>query len=388
MGEMSNLCAMIQRMGLFSRKPVTIEAQAAPQLMTDSFNYYLPITMTAIGREEAMSVPSVARCRNLIAGTIATFPLELYKKSTGEKLGKPLWLEQPSAHQPLSTTIAWTVDSLLFYGVAYWRVTETYFDDGRPARFEWVAPGRVSFVTDPYTNYITEYSVDGTPVPMSGLGSLVTFQGLDEGVLQRGARTLRSAIDLETAMRVASATPMPSGVLKNTGADLSQEEVQSILAAWKSARERRSTAYLTSTLDYQPTAFSPRDMMFVDAVQSTSTQVARMMNVPAYYISADMNNSMTYANVQDERRQFVSLSLAPYVHAIQDRLSMDDITARGNIVKFDVEDAFLSVNALERLSVIEKMLSLGLITIEQAMEMENLSPNGGNTDAPNVLQRY
>ena len=65
-------------MGLFSRKPVTIEAQAAPQLMTDSFNYYLPITMTAIGREEAMSVPSVARCRNLIAGSIGSFSLELY----------------------------------------------------------------------------------------------------------------------------------------------------------------------------------------------------------------------------------------------------------------------------------------------------------------------
>ena len=371
-------------MGLFDRKKQVIEAQAAPQLMTDSFNYYLPTTLTSVGREEAMSVPSVSRCRNLIAGTIATFPLELYKKSTGEKIGKPLWLEQPSLHQPLSTTLAWTVDSLLFFGVAYWRCTETYFDDGRPARFEWVAPGRVSFVTDPYTNYITQYSIDGTPAPMSGIGSLITFQGLDEGVLQRGARTLRSAIDLETAMRVSSATPMPSGVLKNTGADLSQEEVQAILAAWKSARERRSTAYLTSTLDYQPTAFSPRDMMFVDAVQSTATQIARMMNVPAYYISADANTSMTYANVQDERRQFVSLSLAPYVHAIQDRLSMDDITARGNIVKFDVEDAFLAVNAIERLTVIEKMLALGLITIEQAMEKENLSPNG-NADAPNVL---
>jgi HK97 family phage portal protein len=370
-------------MGLFDRKKPVIEAQAAPQLMTDAFNYYLPNAFTSVGREEAMSVPSVSRCRNLIAGTIATFPLCLYKKSTGEKLGKPLWLEQPSLHQPLSTTLAWTVDSLLFFGVAYWRVNEVYFDDGRPARFEWVAPGRVSFVTDPYTNYITQYSIDGIPAPMSGIGSLITFQGLDEGVLQRGARTLRSAIDLETAMRVSSATPMPSGVLKNTGADLSQEEVQAILAAWKSARERRSTAYLTSTLDYQPTAFSPRDMMFVDAVQSTATQIARMMNVPAYYISADQNTSMTYANVQDERRQFVSLSLAPYVHAIQDRLSMDDITARGNIVKFDVEDAFLAVNALERLSVIEKMLALGLITIEQAMEMENLSPNG-NEDAPNV----
>jgi phage portal protein BeeE len=372
-------------MGLFDRfRPSKIEAQAAPQLMTDSFNYYLPIALTAVARDEAMTVPSVARCRNLLAGTIGSFPMELYRKSTGEKLGKPLWLEQPSIHQPRSVTIAWTVDSLLFYGVAYWRITETYLDDGRASRFEWIAPGRVSFDADPTSQYIRRYYVDGIEAPMSGLGSLVTFQGLDEGVLQRGARTLRSAIDLETASRVATATPMPSGVIKNTGADMSPEEVQSLLASWKSARERRSTAYLTSTLEYQPTAFSPRDMMFVDATQEMATQVARMMNVPAYYISADQNTSMTYANVQDERRQFVSLSLAPYVHAIQDRLSMDDITARGNIVKFDVEDAFLAVNAMERLMVIEKMLALGLITVEQAMEMENLSPNG-NTDAPNVL---
>ena len=372
-------------MGLFDRfRPSRIEAQAAPQLMTDAFNYYLPIALTAVGREEAMSVPAVARCRNLIAGTIGSFPLELYRRSTGEKLGKPVWLEQPAANQPRSVTMAWSVDSLLFYGVCYWQVTETYFDDGRPARFQWIAPGRVSFDSDPITQFITQYYVDGKSVPMSGIGSLITFQGLDEGVLQRGARTLRSAIDLETAARVATATPMPSGVLKNTGADLSQEEVQAILAAWKAAREKRSTAYLTSTLEYQPTAFSPRDMMFVDGIQQMATQVARMMNVPAYYISADENTSMTYANVQDERRQFVSLSLAPYVHAIQDRLSMDDITARGNIVKFDVEDAFLAVDAMERLAVIEKMLTLGLITIDQAMAMENLSPNG-NTDASNVL---
>jgi phage portal protein BeeE len=369
-------------MGLFDRfRPAKIEAQAAPQLMTDSFNYFLPGIMTAVGRDEAMSVPSVARCRNLICSTVAGLPLELYRKSTGEELGSPLWLEQPSVSQPRSITIAWTVDSLLFFGVAYWRVTEVYFDDGRPARFEWIAPGRVSYTTDANTNFITQYTIDGSPVPMSGLGSLVTFQAQDEGILQRGARTLRSAIDLEKAMRIATSTPMPSGVLKNTGADMSAEEVQAILAAWKSAREQRATAYLTSTLDYQPTSFSPRDMMFVDAIQNTATQIARMMNVPAYYISADMNNSMTYANVQDERKQFVALSLAPYINAIQDRLSMDDITARGNVVKFDVDSAFLKTDPMERLNVIEKMLTLGLITLDQAMEMEDLTPNGNSNEA-------
>ncbi len=30
---------------------------------------------------------------------------------TGEELGSPVWLEQPSKSQPRSVTIAWTVDS-------------------------------------------------------------------------------------------------------------------------------------------------------------------------------------------------------------------------------------------------------------------------------------
>jgi hypothetical protein len=33
---------------------------------------------------------------------------------------------------------------------------------------------------------------------------------------------------------------------------------------------------------------------------------------------------------------------------------------------------------LQELAVIEKLLSLGLVTTEQAMEMTDLSPNGSN----------
>ena len=102
----------------------------------------------AINRLQAMSVPAVANCRNLIAPTIAGIPIELYDLGTGEELPKPLWLKQPDKRSPISNTIAWTVDSLIFYGVAYWKVTEVYADDGRPARFEWVQNDRVTIKLD------------------------------------------------------------------------------------------------------------------------------------------------------------------------------------------------------------------------------------------------
>ena len=370
-------------MGLFRKteaisedKRSSLLAQYAPSIMGENLNTLYNYILPRVNRNEAMSVPSVARCRNLIAGVVADLPLNLYRKSTGEELGNPVWVDQPSINQPRSVTMAWTVDSLMMYGVSYWEVTEVYAEDGRPSRFEWVPNTKVTFETDLYGTKITQYYVDAIARPQWGVGSLITFQFMDEGILERGSETIRAAIDLRKAAVIAASTPMPSGVLRNNGADLDPKEVAGLLAAWKNARQNRATAYLTSTLEYQPTSFSPKDMMYDEAQQFLATEIARLCNLPAYLLSAEANSSMTYANVLDERKQFYSLSVAPYVNAIQDRLSMDDITARGNAVRFDVDSTFLKTEPMERLLVIEKMLSLGLITVEQAMEMENLTPNG------------
>jgi len=360
-------------MGIFSRKPSIVEAQYAPQVMGENlpslYNYIIP----RLSRKDAMSVPSVARARNLICGTVASIPLEYYNKRTGEVIAAPRWINQLSKSQPSFVTITWLVDSLMMYGVAYMLVTERYAEDGRPSSFEWVANTRVTFNTDLNGMYVTQYFVDASPVDMN---DIVTIQGFDEGILERGGRTIQAAIDLERAAAQNSANPQPAGFLKNTGADLPPNEVQGLIAAWKRARQNNSTAYLTSTLDYSPVAFSPKDMMYNEAIQNLSTQIARLCNVPAYYLSADQNTTMTYANVQDERKQFFALSIEPYIQAIQARLSMDDISTAGHEVRFAVFDTFLKNDPLVEIQVLEKLLALGLITTEQAMEMTDLTPNG------------
>ena len=360
-------------MGLFSRKPQIVEAQYAPQVMGENMPSILNAIFTRVSRRDAMSVPSGARARNLICGTVASIPLEYYKTSTGEVIAPPRWIKQLSKNQPSFVTLTWCVDSLLFYGVAYLLITERYAEDGRPAQFEWVANSRVTFTTDLEGIMVTQYYIDAKAIDMN---DIVTIQGFDEGVLERGSRTIQAAIDVEKAAAQNSANPQPAGFLKNTGADLPPNEVQGLIAAWKRARQNNSTAYLTSTLDYSPVAFSPKDMQYTDSVQSYSTQIARTMNVPAYYLSSDMNSTMTYANVTEERKQFYSLSIEPYIQAIQTRLSMDDISTAGHEVKFAVFDTFLKQDPIIELQVVEKLLALGLITTEQAMEMTDLTPNG------------
>jgi HK97 family phage portal protein len=379
---------ILQTLGIKSAPKV--EAQYAPAVMDTTYGYGSFNTNSAYGyngvgidRNFALQVASVSRCRNLIAGTIASIDLALYKKSTGEKLGSPVWLEQPDIRQPRSLTISATVDSLIFYSVAYWRTTSLYADDGRPSGFEWVANNRVTYTTNQYGTEIKDYFVDGNLVPMSGIGSLVTFQSLIPGVLQTASTTIRAAYDIQKASAVSAATPMPTGILRNLGADLPESQVQGLLAAFKSARQNRSTAYLTSTLEYVPTSFSPKDMGYTEMSQYLSTEIARSMNVPAYLISSDMNNSMTYQNIIDGRKEFVAYSLQPYISAIEDRLSMNDITNSSNQVRFAVDDTFLRSDAKDRLEIIEKMLNLDLINTDQARQMEQLTPLG-DASATNV----
>jgi len=364
---------ILQTFGL-EPKP-QLQAQSAPQVLGEYSPYAMPFQYAYVSREEALSVPALQRCRNLLAGTIGAIPLELYKKSTNEELGSPAWLEQPSFSQPRSVTIAYTVESLLLYGQAFWKVVEVYQEDGRPSRFEWIANNRVTITLDSTNTFVKSYAVDGMTLPMDGLGSLITFQSLLPGILNTGIQTIRAAIDVQKSAAIAANTPMATGYIKNTGADLDPKEVSGLLAAWKSARNNRSTAYLTSTLEYNPVSYSPKEMMYSEAIFSLSTDIARLCNVPAYYVSADQN-SMTYANVQDERKQFLTLSLQPFISAIEDRLSMNDVTNSQNIVRFDIDKNFLRTDPLQELAVIEKLLTLNLITQEQAMAMTDLTPNG------------
>jgi len=384
---------LLETLGLRAKPSVEaarITAQLNPPVMDAPFGTYWGAGSyggynnyaNSILRQDAVGVPAIARCRNLIAGTIATIPLELYSKTTGEELVSMPWIEQPDKRQPREVTIAWTVDSLFYYGTAYWMVEEVYKDDNRPARFSWVQNDRVSVKYNANNTAVEYYMINNVRVPDSGVGSLITFQGMDQGLLVRNPTTIRAAIDIEKAAAISAQTPMATTVIKNTGADLPDQQVQGILAAWKAARLSKSTAYLTSTLTAENLGFSPKDMMYNEAKGFLALDLARACNVPASMIDAETLRSSTYQNVLDQRKEFAAYTLMPYIYAISCRLSMDDLTPRGQEVRFSIDETFLRVDPLTRLQVTAQLLDLGLIDLAQAKEMEDLTPEGsGEYDA-------
>ncbi len=91
-------------MGLFDRRTkldavapmlgADVAAQIGPAPTLDAFFPFGGADYLA-SREEAMSVPAIARARNMICNSIATIPMITREKATGLTVDQPVVINEP-----------------------------------------------------------------------------------------------------------------------------------------------------------------------------------------------------------------------------------------------------------------------------------------------------
>jgi phage portal protein BeeE len=360
-------------------KPTKVSDVAAaltPVQISDSV-YNILGGATNTTRQLAMSVPSVARARNIICGTIGSLPLTTFNRITGQYVDPHRVINQPDPRVAGFVIYNWLAEDIWLYGAGYGQVLEMYSstDGGRVRAWTRVSPDRVTVDTDFLNTEITGYKVDGKSVPLQGVGSLIRFDGPDEGFLHRAGKTVAAAVYLENAAVNYAKEPAPSMVLKSNGTNLTAERISALLSAWKNARQTRSTAFLNADVELQQFGFDPKAMQLAEARQYVALELARACGIPAYFLSAE-STSMTYSNAVSERRSLVDFSLRPILKAIEERLSLPDFVPNPVMVRFALDD-FLRGNALERAQVYEILNRIGAMSVEQIQREEDLIPNEG-----------
>jgi len=346
-----------------------VDAAVAPynyQQYAQPFDYF---GLSSISRADAMKVPSVARARNIMCSTIGSLPLEVRRESNNSKVPTPPFIRQPDPRMTGQSVYTFLAEDLLFTGQGYLRILELG-TDGRPLSAEWISVSRVTRTLDAEGHNVRYYSVDGTVVPQNGLGSLIPFTGYDEGLLVRAGITIQTALALEKAVKRFADEPTPNVVLKSN-LPMPAERVTALLNSWKEARQTRGTAFVNDTIDFQSIGFSPEQLTLNQARQYMASEIARACNLPEYYVGGSAGGSMTYSNVTAERRSLIDLSLRPLMTCITQRMSDNDITPRGSIVKYNLEE-FYSPSAQERADIYTKLIPLGVMTVEEAREREDL----------------
>jgi HK97 family phage portal protein len=152
------------------------------------------------------------------------------------------------------------------------------------------------------------------------------------------------------------------------------EEKASLLDVFRQSRRERSTAYIEGPLKLDTVGFNSAELQLVEARQHLSSEIARLMGIPAWYLNAE-NSSATYSNVASERRSLVDFGLRNYLSVVEDRLSMDDVTPRNQVVRFDLDD-FLRGNTLERVEMSISLYNAGIIDREEARYLVDIDAAG------------
>ena len=343
-------------MGLFTRKidtaahfaaaPVKAAAGAAN---VGNFLYYT----TGSDEIKALSVPTVSRSRDLIAGLIGSLELKHYQKvwnSVEEEYTEvylPLepWMERPDPKVTRSFFFVNIFTDLFMYGVAYAYITRRYAPTGGgsvgyPAAFTWLPAANMSSTKQTgYPQFYgpsDELEFNGQPLDVN---NVVQFISPIEGILKIGARAINTSIYLDQAAdRYAQLETVPGYLQQVDGEDLSGEDLGSLASAWANARKQNAIGALSRQVEFREYKQNPQEVIS-DQRKYQALEMARLCNIPAYLVSAPTEGaSMTYQNAQQARQDLYLFGARIYLDCIEQTLSADNILPRGRMVEFNMED--------------------------------------------------
>lgn len=321
-------------------------------------------TAGPVSADLAVQVPAASRALSIIAGTVAAFPLEEWRAGRRVTPRRAL-LSQPDPDTTRQVTVTRTVEDMALHGVGYWLVIDRDPDSGKPRHARHCDAATV--VPDEQGRQ----TIAGKVIPAR---DLIRFDHDRYGILHRAARILRIAIALEQAAGNYARNPAPRTILSAQGdVILTADEQRRLVDDYEALARRRSTAYVQNVKPEQ-VGWSSSELQLTEARQYTAAQTALAMNLDPIWCGANQpGSSLTYTNRQDLYRALIDVTLRSYLANIEQRLSADDVTERGRVVRFDL-DGFLRGNAGERADLAVKLLDAGVLDIDTARRIVDLTP--------------
>ena len=337
-------------MGIFSRKIDTASFASAPVQAAAGASYVNNFITYQVGTDEvrALSVPTINRSRDLLAGIIAASELRHFSKQwNGEDYDEvylPLepWMEYPDPKVSRSFFFVNIFSDMFFYGIGYAYIT-TRYSTGLPASFTWLPAANMSSTQQ---TGIPQFFGPSDQLMFNGqelnTADVIQFISPVAGILKTGGRAINTSIWLDQAAdRYASLETVPGYLQQIDGEDLSGDDLGSLASAWAAARKQNAIGALSRQVQFKEFSQNPQEVIS-EQRKYQSLEMARLCNVPAYMVSAPQEGaSMTYQNAEQARQDLYLFGARIYMDAIEQTLSSAQVLPRNRYVEFDFEDEYM-----------------------------------------------
>lgn len=282
------------------------------------------------------------RCIHLNANQISSMEL---KFETSAPTGKsdPAWLDNPDPvwyPNGVNDALYSAISSMYAYGDAFLYVTARYAD-GWPSAWTVIDP-RVVLVER--AGGQRAYRIGEIPVDP---GDVVHVMRNPVAGELRGTPALRSYGPYVQGLMAGAASgaalaanPIPNAILKSEQ-KLTEEQARELQDQWveRAGLRRGAPAVLPPKLSFELLAFSPKDLLLLEAQQWDAKVIASAFGVPVFILNMSMDGSLVYQNPASLGEFWWRFELHPMALTLSRALSRQ-MLPRGDRVVFDASEMF------------------------------------------------
>lgn len=299
-----------------------------------------------MSREQALTIPGVARGLGILFSLIADKPLVDYTRDgdsglTSRSPSQPAWLYRTSGWAGPYQRMKSTIDDHVFYGEALWGCVRGVATSGlRPILDAWHIPYD-RWQINTITGAIETLNADGVFVTASD-DAVIYLPASSEGLLAYASRTLRGALDLEQSWIARAKNPIPALDLHETEeANLDDVERQELVDEWAAARADINGSIASTPHNIEARVLGTIDSsLYIEGRNAVRLDIANHFHLPAALLDATTATaSLTYVTTETAQSSVDSMTIPFWARPIEDRLGQDDVAPRGHVTRFAFHEA-------------------------------------------------
>lgn len=373
------------------------EEEVVEQRAKRDLNVYLNgvITGTSSDRytaEQVLTIPVANACLAIIVNSIKDLPIELYEridektvKSLTDDYRIRLLNDQPNTVSTGVDFKARMIRDIVLHGNAYVEIEK----DGNKIESLWNLDPRlvaISTLTDPVKPYIIKdivIRITGSSVPLKIDEVMIAVADSDDlglsgnGVIAYGDKIIELALnELELSSNIMNNGSSPASILKiekNLSPDAQQRLRDSWEKLYKGASNSGKLVILEEGMSYEKMTYSPSELGISDLMNSTSSSICQLFNVPEQMVSASAN---TYGSVESMSIRFLQYCISPIISIIESSLNRSLLLEKEKgrlFFKIDTTN-ILQTTMKERYEALNTAISSGIMSMNEARIKENLEP--------------
>lgn len=333
---------------------------------------------------DPMRIGAVMRCVSILSSGVAGCPVRITDVETHEKQSVPV-ITAPTSGATAFERWETVVAHLALWGNAYIRKIRSR--DGRLVALLPIHPARVHVDIDDDAArlvglpFVKRFAVDGRVQLTEREVMHIPALSLDgvEGLSIIG--NLRRTFDLLTDAELVAQRLYSQGFLGQgfitSDQKMDAERSQIVRDRWRAKTASLDNAFDVPILDngakFQQMSMNPIDAQFLESRRFQITEIARIFGVPSWIINDQEKSTSWGSGMEQQFIAFVVVTLKPYFHRIEQRITRELLDPTREKAEFKVE-GLLRGDSKSRAAFYASGVQHGWLVPNDIRKLEDMAP--------------